>query len=125
VTHSFDSQSSKSKVLTTEGTEDTKETLHTAQALDDLGDIVFLEQADGGDTGGTGFQTGLGIFQRDASEGDDRDVCFACFAEKVEACRARIFLLEDWGEYGEGGMVRCGPSDFCGRVTGDCDEGIS
>jgi hypothetical protein len=44
-------------------------------------------------------------------------VCFACFAEKVEACGARIFLLEDWGEDGEGGMVRCGPSDFCGRVT--------
>jgi hypothetical protein len=51
------------------------------QSLRDFGDVVFLEEADGGDPGGSGFEAGMSVRESDAAQGEDWDFCLACFAE--------------------------------------------
>jgi len=50
----------RAKGFTTESTEDTG-SLEIAQAFRKFGDLVFLEEADGGDSGGSGFETGSSV----------------------------------------------------------------
>jgi hypothetical protein len=84
-------------------------------------DIVFLEQADGGDSGGSGCQAGLSVGQSYASEGEEWDIRFARFAECGKAGGAYFFFPEDWSEYRYGCAVDGGLGYVFGRVTGDCD----
>ena len=53
-----------------------------AQFLDHLDDLIFLEEADGGDAGGSGFEAGLGILQRDSAEGQDWNFELRCFSKR-------------------------------------------
>ena len=73
----------------------------TAQLFHYRGDVVLLEEANGSDTGGSYGETGMGIRERDPSQGQHRDVGAACFVQKVEARGRRVFLFEDGGEGGE------------------------
>jgi hypothetical protein len=38
-----------------------------AQLLDDVGYVVFLEEADGGNAGGSGFEAGVSVGEIDSS----------------------------------------------------------
>lgn len=51
-------QSNKSECFQIESTE---ECLEIAQSIDYIGRVVFLEHADGSDTGGSGFEAGAGV----------------------------------------------------------------
>ena len=51
------------------------------QGLYDLSRIVFLEQADGGDSGGACFQTLLCILHRHTTQGQNWNFCPAGFAQ--------------------------------------------
>ena len=68
------------------------------------------------------------ILQGHSSEGEHRNFGAAGFAESVQAggSSARgVFLLEDWGEDGEGGLVGGGAGYVFWRVTGYCYHCIS
>jgi hypothetical protein len=97
------------------------------QALHNFGDVVFLEEADGGDAGGSGGQAGMGVREGNAAEGDDWDVRFAGLAKRSEARglgAGNVLLLENWGEDGEGCRLGGGLDYFCWGVTGDGDQRI-
>ena len=47
-----------------------------------FGDVVFLEEADGRDAGGSGFEAGAGVGQSDSAQSQDRDVCLAGLREE-------------------------------------------
>jgi hypothetical protein len=66
--------------------------------LRDFDDVVFLEEADGGDPGGSGFEAGLDFGQSDTAEGQDWDIGAAGFTKKVQTRGLGVFLFEDWGE---------------------------
>ena len=91
----------------------------------DGGDVVVLEETDGGDTGGSGCETGGGIFWSDSSQGEHRNVCGAGLAQPDQACGVSAFLFENWSEDGEGRIAGCGLGYFCWGVTRDCDQRIS
>jgi hypothetical protein len=89
---------------------------------DEGGDVVFLKEADGGDSGGTGCEAGVGILQSYSAQGEDGDWCAAGFTEFVESCGCCVggmLFFEDWGEDGESGLAGGGLSYFLWRVTGD------
>ena len=81
--------------------------------LHDLGNVVVLEEADGGDAGGSCCETGMGIRESDPAQGQHRDVCAAGFVQSVRPAGVRVFFFEDRGEDGEGGVVGCGLGYFC------------
>ena len=56
------------------------------QSIHDSRHIIVLEQTDGGDSGGSGFQTGFSSLQSHATQGQDRDPGLACFAELNQSC---------------------------------------
>ena len=98
-----------------------------AEFADDCGDFILLEEADGGDAGGSGFEAGVGVMNSDASECEDEGWSAAGFPKSVQASRIllrRIFFFEHRGKDSEGGLVRGGCDDFLGGVTGDGDHRI-
>jgi hypothetical protein len=71
--------------------------------VDDGGDVVFLEEADGGDSGCAGVQAGRGVLQSDASQREGWDLRAAGLAEILESGRGGsggVFFFEDGGEQG-------------------------
>jgi hypothetical protein len=75
--------------------------LEIAQSAGEFGDVVFLKKADGGDSGGSGFEASGGVCKANASEGKHRKVVLAGTAKGFETRRFRtgvVFLLEDRGE---------------------------
>jgi hypothetical protein len=95
--------------------------------VDDGGDVVFLEEADGGDASGTGFEAGLRIPYGYAAQCENWDRGMAGLAEGYEAGGSgcgRVFFFEDRGEDGEGGCVCGGFVHFFRGVTRDCDQWI-
>ncbi len=94
----------------------------TAQSLGHPGDIVFLEQANGGDAGGSGFETRRGVFQVDSTEGEHRNRGAAGLCEQSQtggSCSGQIFFLEDGSKDGEARTGLCGLRNFFQRVAGD------
>jgi len=85
--------------------------LEIAQSAGDFGDVVSLKKADGGDSGGSGFEAGGGVCKGNASEGEHRNVVLAGAAKGFETRRFRtgvIFLLEDRGEQSQiRALFRC------------------
>ena len=78
------------------------------QTTNNFRDVVSLEKADGGDAGGPGFQTGDSVFEGDATEGKDGNVCFARFSELREAGGSgsrRVFFFEHGGEDGQVSLI--------------------
>ena len=78
---------------------------------DDFGDIVFLEEADGGDAGGSGFEAGGCVFERDASEREHRDFVLARLAKGGEPGSLRAgdgSFFEDRGKECQVGSRDCG-----------------
>lgn len=95
------------------------------QAEHNFGDLVFLKEADGGDTGGSGFEAGAGVLHGDSTQGQDRNFRLAGLAELIESCGMSfggIFLFDDRGEDGESCCLRRGLGYFCWGVTGDYDQ---
>ena len=60
--------------------------LEIAQSASELGDVVSLKKADGGDSGGSGFEAGCGFCKGNASEGEHRNVVLAGAAKGFEPC---------------------------------------
>jgi hypothetical protein len=97
----------------------------SAKGVDDGGDVIFLEEADGGDAGGSGLQAGFGILQSDSTQGDNRDAGAAGLAQRFGSlgkCAGGVFLFEDWGEDGQICAVGGGLGDFFWGVTRDRDQ---
>jgi len=96
--------------------------------MDDFGEVVFLEEADGGDAGCAGAETGFSVQQSDASQGEHWDIGTAGLAESFEAGRngsGRVFFFEDGSEDGQVCTVGGGLNYFFRRVTGDGDQRVS
>ena len=96
--------------------------LTSAQGADDGGDVVFLEEADGRDSGCSGLQAGAGVLQSDSPECEDRNFGAAGLTESVEAFWAGsggIFLFEDGSEESQVSAVCGSLGDFFWGVTGD------
>ncbi len=113
------------KVSETWGTPSRSPLAFPVQALHHFGDVVVLEEADGGDSGGSCGEAGVSVGQSNTAQGEDWDVWFARSFQCNEPCGACFFLLEDGGEDGEGCVVGGGLSHFFWRVTGDCDQRVS
>src|SRR5258708_10014407 len=100
------------------------------QRADDVLDSILLEQADGGDAGGSSVEARGGVFYADAAESENGDVRLAGIAQGGETCRWRVFLLKrrsifffkHRSEDGEVGGLRFGAEDVGGSVTGDGHE---
>lgn len=93
-----------------------------AQGADHGGDVVFLEEADGGDARGTGFEAGVRMPYGYAAQCEDWDMGMAGLAEGFEAGGngfRRVFFFEDRGKDGEGGRVCSGFVYFFWRVARD------
>jgi hypothetical protein len=96
--------------------------------LHDSGNVVFLEEADGGNAGSSGFEARTGIGEGDAAESEDWDFHLAGLVEHREARGLRggaVFFLEHGSEYGEGCAVGGGLSCFRWGVTGDGNDWMS
>ena len=92
--------------------------------MHDFGDIVILKEPDRCNPGGSGVETALGVFESNASEGEDRDVVLASAAESLKAswfCTRRIFLFEDWSEERQVGAVPGGLLDIVRGMAGLAD----
>jgi hypothetical protein len=79
-------------------------------------DIIFLKQADGRDSRGSGFAAGAGIRESDSAESENWNCCLTGFAQQRQACgmsTGTIFLFEDRREDGEGCAVDCSLGHFC------------
>ena len=70
----------------------------TAQLFHHGGDVVVLKEADGRDAGGSSFEAGVSIGNRDTAQCQDWNIREACFAEKLKARGMRISFFEDGGE---------------------------
>ena len=94
--------------------------LEGPEAADDFRDVMFLEQADRGDAGGTGFQAGGSVFERDASQSEHGDFVTAGAAESLETrwlLAWSIFLPEDRSEQSKVGAGRGRLLDLGGLVA--------
>ena len=99
----------------------------TAQGADDVFDFILLKQPDGGNAGGSGFEAGRGVGERDAAEGEDGNLRPAGFAQGGEAgglSAGAISFLEYRGEDGKVGSFRLGVNDIGGSVAGNGDEEV-
>ena len=99
--------------------------LKRSKATDGSGDVVFLEEPDGGDSGGSGIKTKHHVFEGDAAEADDGDGSPAGLTESVEArgCGAgSADFFENRGEYREVCAVDGGLSDLFRSMAGDGDN---
>jgi hypothetical protein len=47
--------------------------LEISELVGDFSDVVFLKKADGGDSGGSSFETGASVFERDAAKSKHGD----------------------------------------------------
>ena len=84
-----------------------------AQLFHDCGDLVVLEEADGGDTGGSGCEAGMNVRWRDPAKGEDWNGYLASFAEKFQARGAGVPFFEDGSEDCEGRGAGGGALNFC------------
>jgi hypothetical protein len=75
------------------------------QRPDDVFNSILLKEADGGDSGGAGFQAGCGILKRHSPESEHGNFRSARFAQSGEAGGDRALLFEDGGKDGEVGSV--------------------
>ena len=82
-----------------------------AQRADDVFDFILLEEADGGDSGGAGLQTGCGVAERHAAERKHGDFRGAGVAQGSEAGWGCAFLFEYGSEDGEVGVFGFGAND--------------
>ena len=89
-----------------------------------------MEEANAGDAGGSGSNTGPGVFEGDATQCKDRNGrgSGADGVKPVEAMSGDDlivgeFLFEDRGEEDCVDLVFAGASHFVESVTGDCDNG--
>ena len=94
------------------------------QLFHDCGNVIVLEEADGGNPRGSCGETGMGIRERDPSQGQHRDVRAACFVQKGEAGGRRVFFFEDGSEDGEGSGAGRSFGYLSWRVTGNSDQRI-
>jgi len=84
--------------------------------LYDGGDVVFLEETDGGDAGGSGFEARARIGEGDSAESQDSDVRLAGPLQHREASGVRgagVLFFEDGSEDGKGCAVGGGLGYFC------------
>lgn len=92
--------------------------------LSDGGDIVFLEEADGGNTGGAGCKTEFGILHVYSAECENGNFRMTGLAEGVETGGLRFgrgLFFEYRGEESQGGLVGGGMVDFFWGMTRDGD----
>ena len=91
---------------------------------DDVGDVVFLEEADGGDSGGSRFEASLRIFQGHAAERQDRSFVLASLSQIFETCGVSLRgvpLLENRREQGEVSTLGGCLGDLRGKVARDAN----
>ena len=89
---------------------------------DDCGNIIFLEEADGGDAGGSGFETRASVLQSDSAKGQNWNSLLARLLRarsNPSEAGGSILLFEHRGKYGEGRAAMACPRDFFWRVTGN------
>jgi len=99
--------------------------LTAAQLADDIGDIVFLEEANGGDAGGSDLEAGWRVLERDASERENGNFVLAGLAKRLQSGCLRAgnsSFFENWGEEGEVSSRDCGPLKLTGSVTRHADS---
>lgn len=99
--------------------------MEQAQAASDFGDVVVLKEADGGDSGGSGCETGGGIVECDSPEGEDADGVLAGLMKFVEPggwSAGTVLFFEHGSEEGEVGAALGGLVDLFGAVAGLSDR---
>jgi len=101
--------------------------LERPQRADDIFDFILLEQANTGDAGRSSFQARCSVFYRDATKGEDRDLCLAGFPQSSKAGRGSsggASFSEYRSEDGEVGFFRFGAQDIGGSVAGGGDQEV-
>lgn len=102
--------------------------LLAAQLTHDCGNVIFLEKANGRDSGCANLPAGLGVLQRHPSKRENWDRCETGSAKSIETRRGgsrRVLFLEDRSEDGQGGPVARGLSHIFRRMTGNGYQRIS
>ena len=99
-----------------------------AEATHGVGKVALLEEADGGDAGGTSAEAVGDIADGDSAEGEYGKISMVAGggAERIESeWRSRAAcLLKDGREHGEVGTVGFGATDGFGCGAGDGDEKV-
>ena len=73
--------------------------------------------------GGSGIEAGVGVGERDPTEGQDWDVRLAGLLQRKRALRAVRLSFRRPERRRRRLRCSCGFGYFCWRVTGDCDQG--
>jgi hypothetical protein len=98
-----------------------------AQGADYVFDFILLEEADGGDSGGSGAKAGFRVVEGDAAEGENGDLGAAGFLQSGEASglgSGGLVLAEDGSKDGEVSCVGLGAKYVCDGMAGGGDEEV-
>jgi hypothetical protein len=96
-------------------------------SADDVFNLILLEQTNAGDSGRSSFQARCGVFDRDATESEDGNVCPAGLLQRGEAGGGSSgggYFPEHRSEDGEVGGLRFGAQDIGGCVAGGSQEEV-